>query len=84
MTRRLSSAAVVAGAVGMVMVVAALSIWWRFEQEIDLARARSTQGSTLIATRSGPIEVQQAACQAVTMGSTAGHGAAAALWHTIT
>jgi len=58
--RRLSSAAVVAVAVGMVFAVAALSIWWRFEQDINLARARSVQGSALIATRCGPIEVQQA------------------------
>ena len=76
MTRLLSSAAVVAGAVGVALAVAALSIWWRFEQEIDLARARSAQGSTLIATRCGPIEVQQAGSGVpllVVHGSGGGH-----------
>ena len=53
-----------------------MSIWWRFEQDINLARARSAQGSTLIATRCGPIEVQQAGTGVpllVVHGSGGGH-----------
>jgi len=42
-------------------------IWWHFDEDIQRARARSSQGSTLIDTRCGPIEVQQAgpACRAI-------------------
>jgi pimeloyl-ACP methyl ester carboxylesterase len=53
-------AARAAAAAGVLIAVSALSIWWRFEQDIKEARARSALGSTLIATRCGPIEVQQA------------------------
>jgi len=67
---------VVAGAVGLAGVVAALSIGWRFERDMQSARARSAQGSTLIATRCGPIEVQQAGAGVpllVVHGSGGGH-----------
>jgi pimeloyl-ACP methyl ester carboxylesterase len=75
-TRQLTNAAAVATAVSVVLAVAALLIWWRFEQDIHLARARSAQGSTLIATRCGPIEVQQAGAGMpllVVHGSGGGH-----------
>ena len=73
MTRRPARAAAVAG---VVIAFSALSIWWRFEQDIKNARARSAQGSMLIATRCGPIEVQQAGAGVpllVVHGSGGGH-----------
>ncbi len=73
MTRRPAKAAAVAGAL---IAVSALSIWWRYEQDIRSASARSAQGSTLIATRCGPIEVQQAGAGVpllVVHGSGGGH-----------
>ena len=76
MTHRPTCAMAVAGAVGMGIVVAALSIGWRFERDIQAARTRSAQGSTLIATRCGPIEVQQAGAGVpllVVHGSGGGH-----------
>jgi 2-hydroxy-6-oxonona-2,4-dienedioate hydrolase len=42
-----------------VIVIAALLIWWRFNQDIKLASARAAQGSVLAATRCGPIEYQE-------------------------
>ena len=35
-------------------------IWWRFDNDMKLARARAAQGSVLIATRCGLIEYQEA------------------------
>jgi pimeloyl-ACP methyl ester carboxylesterase len=60
----------------LVFVVALVSIWWRFKQDIEVASARSAQGSTLIATRCGPIEVQEAGSGGpllVVHGSGGGH-----------
>ena len=60
----------------VILAVVALSIWWRFDKDIKLANARSAQGSTLIATRCGPIEVQQAGSGVpllVVHGSGGGH-----------
>ena len=74
MTMRLVGA--IAGAVAVTLVLAGVSIWWRFENDIKLARLRSAQGSTLIATRCGPIEVQQAGSGVpllVVHGSGGGH-----------
>lgn len=76
MTRRPAFAAVMAGVVGVVLPLAALWIGWRFEQDMFLARARSAHGSELIATRCGPIEVQQAGIGVpllVVHGSGGGH-----------
>ncbi len=42
-----------------VVLIAAVLIWWRFDQDIKLATARATQGSVLAATRCGPIEYQE-------------------------
>ena len=73
MTRRPARAA---AAAGVLVAVSALSIWWRFEQDIRSASARSAQGSTMIATRCGPIEVQQAGAGVpllVVHGSGGGH-----------
>jgi len=44
----------------LILVIAALLIWWRFDTDIKLASARTAQGSVLIATRCGPIEYQEA------------------------
>ena len=65
-----------AAAAGVLIVVSALSIWWRFERDIRSASARSVEGSTLIATRCGPIEAQQAGAGVpllVVHGSGGGH-----------
>ncbi len=45
---------------GVILGIAALSIWWRFDADIKLASARVAHGSVLIATRCGPIEYQEA------------------------
>jgi pimeloyl-ACP methyl ester carboxylesterase len=69
-------AARAAAAAGVLIAVSALSIWWRFERDIRSASARSAQGSTMIATRCGPIEVQQAGAGVpllVVHGSGGGH-----------
>ena len=42
------------------LVGAALLIGWRFNGDMQLARAHAAQGSVLIQTRCGPIEVQEA------------------------
>ncbi len=53
-------------AVGMAMLaalalaVAVLTIRQRFQSDLNAAFARAAEGSTLVATRCGPIEVQQA------------------------
>ena len=60
MTRWSAGTTAVAGVVAVVLAVAALLIWWRFDNDIKAASARSLQGSTVVATRCGPIEVQQA------------------------
>jgi pimeloyl-ACP methyl ester carboxylesterase len=76
MTRRPARAAAVAGVLIALFAMAALSIWGRFEQDIKDASARSAQGSTMIATRCGPIEVQQAGAGVpllVVHGSGGGH-----------
>lgn len=59
-----------------VLAVAALWIWWHFDDDIQRARARSAQGSTVLDTRCGPIEVQQAGAGVpllVVHGSGGGH-----------
>jgi pimeloyl-ACP methyl ester carboxylesterase len=45
---------------GVILGIAALLIWWRFDSDIKLARDRVANGGTLIATRCGPIEYQEA------------------------
>lgn len=45
-------------AAGALIGIAALAIWWRFEHDLTLARARVANASVLIATRCGPIEYQ--------------------------
>jgi pimeloyl-ACP methyl ester carboxylesterase len=57
---RLSVGWAVAGVLGLTLTIAALSTWWRFDRDIKLASGRVAQGSALIATRCGPIEVQEA------------------------
>lgn len=45
--------------VGLSLLIAALLIGWRFDQDIQLAAARAAQGSVLVQTRCGPIEYQE-------------------------
>jgi 2-hydroxy-6-oxonona-2,4-dienedioate hydrolase len=59
-TRRLAVAGAVAGVIGLILGIAALFVWWRFDRDIKLASARVAHGSALIATRCGPIEYQEA------------------------
>jgi 2-hydroxy-6-oxonona-2,4-dienedioate hydrolase len=48
------------GVTAIAVVVAALWIAWRFDKGIKTAHARAAQGSTVVATRCGPIEYQEA------------------------
>ena len=76
MTLRPVGAAALAGTTGMILLIVALSIWWRFDGDLERARQRSAQRSTLIVTRCGPIEVQQAGAGVpllVAHGSGGGH-----------
>jgi pimeloyl-ACP methyl ester carboxylesterase len=69
-------AGAVAGVAGLMLVMAGVTIGWRFANDIERASARSAQGSTLVATRCGPIEVQQAGAGVpllVVHGSGGGH-----------
>jgi hypothetical protein len=44
----------------LMMIVAVLFIWWRFQSDMTLAHARVSHGSILIDTACGPIEYQEA------------------------
>lgn len=57
MNRRLALAGAVAG---VIIGIATLVIWWRFDTDIKQARDRVAHGSALIATGCGPIEYQEA------------------------
>jgi len=52
--------AAVLAIVAAAVLVAAFAIRSRFERDLALAASRSAQGSTVVATRCGPIEVQAA------------------------
>ncbi len=52
-------ALVVAGWTGLVLGITACWIGWRFDTDIEQARDRIAHGSTVIATRCGPIEYQE-------------------------
>jgi hypothetical protein len=41
------------------LLIPCFLIWWRFDQDIEAATARSTLGSKLMATRCGTIEYQE-------------------------
>ena len=60
MIPRRAVAGTVAGMIGLILGIAALLIWSRFDRDIKLANARVAHGSVLIATRCGPIEYQEA------------------------
>src|SRR6202790_3521678 len=51
--------AAVAGALALILGIAALFVWLRFDRDIKQARARVAHGSLLIETRCGPIEYQE-------------------------
>jgi pimeloyl-ACP methyl ester carboxylesterase len=57
---KLSARSAVFGIVAVALAAAALTVSSRFERDLALAAERAAQGSELIATRCGPIEVQQA------------------------
>jgi 2-hydroxy-6-oxonona-2,4-dienedioate hydrolase len=59
-TPRLAVAGAVVGVIGLIVGIAALFVWGRFERDIKLASARVAHGSALIATPCGPIEYQEA------------------------
>jgi pimeloyl-ACP methyl ester carboxylesterase len=59
MTRRWTFAAVLA-IVAVALLTAAFVIRSRFERDLALAEERSAQGSVIVNTRCGPIEVQEA------------------------
>lgn len=64
------------GVIAVTLVVAALLIWWRFDNDMAIASARAAQGSVLVATRCGPIEYQEAGTGAPLLmvhGSGGGH-----------
>jgi 2-hydroxy-6-oxonona-2,4-dienedioate hydrolase len=44
----------------LVIAIVVIVIWWRFENDITVARARATKGSVMITTSCGPIEYQEA------------------------
>jgi hypothetical protein len=44
---------------GLVLVGSAVLVGWRFNRDMALARSHAAQGSVLLPTRCGPIEVQQ-------------------------
>jgi len=72
----MASTIAVAGVVAGLIAAAGFWIWWHFEEDIRRARSRSAQGSTVIETRCGPIEVQQAGAGVpllVVHGSGGGH-----------
>lgn len=74
-TRWRATPMVIAAVVAGVLMVA-VWIGWRFNHDLRQARSRSTQGSTVVATRCGPIEVQQAGTGVpllVVHGSGGGH-----------
>lgn len=50
----------IAGTVGLVLAIAVLGVWWRFDSDIRRARSRVAHGSQLVTTRCGPIEYQEA------------------------
>jgi 2-hydroxy-6-oxonona-2,4-dienedioate hydrolase len=60
MRPRLPVAGLVASVICVAVGIAGLFIWWRFESDIKLASDRVAHDSTLIATRCGPIEYQEA------------------------
>jgi 2-hydroxy-6-oxonona-2,4-dienedioate hydrolase len=68
--------ALVAGVVILIFTGTAVWIGLRFDADMQQARAHSAQGSTLVDTRCGPIEVQQAGAGLpllVVHGSGGGH-----------
>ena len=57
---RLAVIGTVAVVIGLVFTIAALVVWWRFDNDIMRARARVAHGGLLVATRCGPIEYREA------------------------
>ena len=66
----------VSGAIALSLVAVALLIGWHFDNDMKRAGAHAAQGSTLLATRCGPIEYQEAGAGAALLavhGSGGGH-----------
>lgn len=73
---------------GLALVLAALGVGWRFDSDMRRARMHAAQGSVLVPTRCGPIEVQETGAGVPLLavhGSGGGHdqgmGFAGALAH---
>jgi 2-hydroxy-6-oxonona-2,4-dienedioate hydrolase len=49
----------IAMAIGTALIITAVFVWWRFDQDITAAAARAAQGSVIATTRCGPIEYQE-------------------------
>lgn len=76
MIRPRAGASWVAPVAAVVVAVAAVWIGWQFDDDLHRARSRSAQGSAVIDTACGPIEVQQAGAGVpllVVHGSGGGH-----------
>lgn len=58
--RRGSLRVLALGVVVTMPIAAALAIWWRFESDMAIAGSRAAKGSTLVTTRCGLIEYQEA------------------------
>jgi 2-hydroxy-6-oxonona-2,4-dienedioate hydrolase len=50
----------VLSAVALAISLTSLLIWWQFDGDVALAKARSERGSVVLSTRCGPIEYQEA------------------------
>lgn len=64
------------GVVAAMLIAAALAIWWRFESDMAIAGSRAAKGSTLVTTRCGQIDYQEAGSVVpllVVHGSGGGH-----------
>jgi 2-hydroxy-6-oxonona-2,4-dienedioate hydrolase len=73
---RISRTRLVLSALLVVIVLAGVAIWWRFDSDITAARARAAKGGVIVATRCGPIEYQEAGQGApllIVHGSGGGH-----------
>ena len=67
---------IVLAVIATLLLVTVLAIWWRFQRDMAIAGARAAQDSTLVMTRCGPIEYQEAGTGVpllVVHGSGGGH-----------
>ena len=60
MSQRAVVVAALAALIASILLIGVALIFWRFERDVEAAEDRVADGSTLIATRCGPIEYQEA------------------------